>query len=220
MPIPQHTIANVFILAGLTGSGKTAIINHFIQTGQQALNIESLCRHDGSVFASLQYASQPGSYEFHKQLNKLWNSFDLTRPVFIEKELNKLGRIHLPAWLTHQINTAPVIWLNASQHAREKRIASFIQNANPTHFYNCLLKLDKKLGTENFRQATQLLQQGNYEDLAKILLRYYDHVPGYEYPADRVLSEIFIEDNDIAGAANRILAMVENVKKAAAIAHH
>lgn len=220
MPLPQQTIPNIFVLAGLTGSGKTAIINQLIQLGQQALNIESLCRHDGSVFASLQYPSQPRTYEFHKQLNKLWNSFDLARPIFIEKESIKLGRIKLPAWLTHLINTAPVVWLSTSKHIREKRIASFIQNTNPAHFYNCLLKLDKKLGTENFRLATGLLQQGNYEGLAKILLSYYDRVPGYEYPADRVVSEIFIKDNNIAGIAINILSVVEAVEKFPAITHH
>lgn len=208
MPLPQHTISNVFVLAGLSGSGKTAVIDHLINTGHQALNIEAMCRHDGSVFASLQYPSQPSSYQFHKQLNQIWNSFDLNKPVFVEKELDKLGRINLPPWLIHQINTAPVIWLNTSQYLRVKRIAHFIQHSSPSHFYNCLTKLEKKLGRQNFELAVQYLQRGNIEKLAAVLLEYYDHVPGYSYPGGRVLAALEIVDNDIEAIAKKVLAKV------------
>ena len=212
MPLPHHTISNVFVLAGLSGSGKTAVIDHLINTGNQALNIESLCRHDGSVFASLQYPSQPSAYQFHKQLNKVWSSFDFNNPVFIERELSKLGRIHLPGWLNHQMNTAPVIWLNTSYHLRVKRIAIFIQNTSPTHFYNCLTKLEKKLGHQNFELAVQYLQQGNTEKLATVLLEYYDHVPGYSYPESRILCEVNIMDTYIEAAAKRILVAAASLK--------
>lgn len=208
MPLPQHHISNLFVLAGLSGSGKTAIINQFIQSGHQAINIESLCRHDGSVFATLQYPSQPSSYEFHKQLNKLWNRFDLNKPVFIERELNKLGRINLPGWLHHQINTAPVIWLDASYLVREKRIVTIIKNTSPTYFLDCLNKLEKKIGKEDLDLATRFLQQGAYEPLAKILMDYYDHVPGYAYPGERIIANIPVTNDDPEETAKQILAFV------------
>src|SRR5436190_11889334 len=106
MPIPQHNIRPVFLIAGLTGSGKTALIQYLIQHKVQALDLESLCRHDGSVFATLQYPSQPSSYEFHKQLLKQWNLFDPAKPVYIESELKKLGRITLPGWLYEKMSDA------------------------------------------------------------------------------------------------------------------
>lgn len=220
MPLTQHTIPNVFIIAGLTGSGKTALLNYFIQNGQQAINIESLCRHDGSVFATLQYPTQPSAYDFHKQLNKLWSSLDFNQPVFIEREIHKLGRINLPPWLLHQINTAPVFWLNTSYDLRVKRIGALIQNANPTNFYNCLVKLDKKLGDKNFETAVQFLQHGDYISLAKLLLAYYDHAPGYAYPANKFVTEINIIDSDIASTANNIIQRIDIFKKRSATTLH
>jgi tRNA 2-selenouridine synthase len=206
MPIPQHTISPVFLIAGLTGSGKTALIQYLIQNNAQVLDLECLCRHDGSVFATLQYPSQPSSYQFHKQLLKQWNSFDHAKPVYIESELKKLGRITLPDWLYQKMNEAPVIWLNSSKALRMERIVSFIKHANPVLFCQCLSKLDKKLGEENFRMAMKYFENGAIEQLVEILLDYYDQVPGYRFPAERILLNLPVINTSLQPLAETIIA--------------
>ena len=206
MPIPQHNIRPVFLIAGLTGSGKTALIQYLIQHKVQALDLESLCRHDGSVFATLQYPSQPSSYEFHKQLLKQWNLFDPAKPVYIESELKKLGRITLPGWLYEKMSKAPVIWLDTPKALRIERIAAFIRHTNPVLFCTCLCKLDKKLGEENFRIAMKHFENGAIEQLAEILLGYYDQVPGYRYPVERIVLNLPVTDTYLQPLAEILIA--------------
>lgn len=210
MPIIHPPIPPVYVLAGLTGSGKTAIIRHLREYNHQALDLESMCRHDGSVFAKLQYGDQPSSYEFHKQLLKEWERFDPSKPVFVESELNKLGRITLPSWLREILIDAPVIWLETIKSVRVERISTVIRNANPIGFCNCLMKLDQKLGAENLRHCFEYFEQGRLKELAELLLEYYDHVPGYQLPAERVILRLHVESIDVKAITNTLLAAVNN----------
>lgn len=193
----QQDIPPVFVLAGLTGSGKTAFIQHLQHNREQALDIENMCRHDGSAFAGLRYATQPSSYQFHKQLIKQWNQFDTGKPVFIESELQQMGRIRLPDWLYKIISNAPVIWLNTAKRTRVQSIASTIRAANPVQFCICLQKLSGRLGEANVALAVQYFEKGNMEALVEVLLAYYDTVPGYYYPVERVIASIATDDRSL-----------------------
>lgn len=209
MSIPQKNIPAVFILAGLTGSGKTAMIAYLQQSNIQALDLESMCRHDGSAFAQLQYPSQPSSYQFHKQLLRQWAQFNTGGPVFIESELQKIGRITLPGWLYKIMSTAPVIWLNASKKIRTERIAAAIRRANPVMFCDCLGKLSGKIGAHNMGLALRYFEEGKLNELIEILLTYYDNAAGYEYPADRVILNVDNVNNDFKSISENFLTAVD-----------
>lgn len=209
MSIPQHISAPVFLIAGFTGAGKTSLVQWLQQHGHQAIDLETLCRHDGSVFATLQYPTQPGAYQFHRQLLAQWNAFDPAKPVFIESELKKIGRIALPGWLYSKMQQAPVIWLDASLQLRIERTASFIRRSNPVHFCACLEKLEMKLGYEKLQQAVNCLQQEDWQQLSVLLLEYYDHVPGYRYPAERVVLQLQVNVADTAALATHMLAQLQ-----------
>ena len=109
MSIPQHISVPVFLIAGLTGSGKTALLQWLQQHQQQVIDIETLCRHDGSVFAPLQYTAQPSAYQFHKQLLAEWSAFDPSRPVFIESRIEKnWERLNCPIGCTVKCRPRPL----------------------------------------------------------------------------------------------------------------
>lgn len=209
MSIPQHISAPVILIAGLTGSGKTALLQWLQQHGQQAIDLETLCRHDGSVFAPLQYAAQPSAYQFHKQLLAAWSAFDPSRPVFIESELKKLGKIELPGWLYHKMQTAPVIWLDCDRQVRLNRIAAFIRLCDPVHFCACLERLKMKLSEDELQQAAKHLQEAEWEQLAALLLAYYDNAAGYRYPEERVMLRLPVAGNNIAAAAVQMTAVLQ-----------
>lgn len=208
MSIPQHISAPVFLIAGLTGSGKTALVQWLQQHQQQAIDIETLCRHDGSVFAPLRYSSQPSPYQFHKQLLAEWSALDPTKPVFIESELKKLGKIELPDWLYLKMQEAPVVWLDCERQLRMNRIAAFIRRSNPVQFCECLERLKSKLGEAALQQAVNHLQKAEWEQLAAMLLAYYDNAAGYRRPAERVVLSLTVNSEDIARAATQMVTLL------------
>ena len=209
MSIPQHISAPVFLIAGLTGSGKTSLVQWLRQHQHQAIDIETLCRHDGSVFAPLQYASQPSAYQFHKQLLAEWSALDPAKPVYIESELKKLGKIELPGWLYRIMLDAPVIWLDCERQLRLNNIAAAIRRSDPIQFCACLERLNRKLGEDKLQQAVQYLQEAAFEQLADMLLDYYDNAAGYRYPADKVVLRLPVYSDDIAAAAVQMMELLQ-----------
>ena len=127
----------VYLLGGLTGSGKTELLCHLSAAGQQVVDFENLCNHDGSAFASLRYGAQPTSYQFNKQLNKIWQSFGGDKPVFIESELQRIGSLSIPEWLYQNMISAPVIWLDTARVVRIKRLSDIVRRSDPVAFCNC-----------------------------------------------------------------------------------
>ena len=52
------------VLGGLTGSGKTEILNYMKNTGHQVVDLEGIACHKGSAFGSLGQSDQPSSEHF------------------------------------------------------------------------------------------------------------------------------------------------------------
>lgn len=177
----------MYVLGGLTGSGKTELLYHLAASGEQVLDLEALCCHDGSAFASLRYDQQPTSYQFHKQLNKAWMAFDKNRPLFIEQELPRIGKLNLPDWLYQQMIRAPVIWLQTNKHIRVQRILNLIIQADPIVFCESVNKLQDRLGSRNIQTILNHYTERNFEECVDLLLNYYDNSNGYTIAPENIL---------------------------------
>jgi tRNA 2-selenouridine synthase len=208
MSLPIHSGPHTYLLAGPTGSGKSEIIRHLQTRNVQALDLETLCAHDGSVFASLTFGKQPTSYQFHKKLLKIWNRFDPQKTIFIESERPRIGGINLPAWLVTIMNNAPVILLQVDRTVRQERLATIIAQANSHLFSACLLKLHFKLHEEQIEQANRYLEAENFAGVADILMTYYDGTPGYTVPDARVRYRLTIANNHSSEIADKLLRVI------------
>jgi tRNA 2-selenouridine synthase len=87
------------VLAGRTGSGKTRLLQALAQAGAQALDLEGLSRHRGSLLGAWPGQGQPSQKTFETALVQTLSSFDPARPVFVEAESRRIGQITLPATL-------------------------------------------------------------------------------------------------------------------------
>jgi tRNA 2-selenouridine synthase len=86
------------VLHGPTGSGKTALIEALREEGGQVLDLEAMARHRGSVLGGSfdgDYA-QPGQKAFESALWARLRHLDPKRPVFVESESQRIGRLALP----------------------------------------------------------------------------------------------------------------------------
>lgn len=113
--IPQ---LKLYVLCGATGSAKTRLLHALREQGAQVLDLEGMACHKGSLLGSLPGVEQPSQKAFETQLWQAMQGLDMARPVFIEGESAKIGRVAVPLELIERMRQAPVVEVQASAQAR------------------------------------------------------------------------------------------------------
>jgi tRNA 2-selenouridine synthase len=106
------------VLCGATGSAKTRVLEALASLGAQVLDLEALAVHKGSVLGAVPGRPQPTQKWFETRLHQQLRALDPGRPVYVEAESRKIGRIHLPDALIAQVRAAPCIAIEAGRAAR------------------------------------------------------------------------------------------------------
>ena len=107
----------LLVLAGRTGSGKTALLRELSCT----LDLEHLANHRGSAFGA--HASpQPTPIHFENCLAAAMLRIADGRVVVVEDESRTIGRLAIPQALYDAMRTAPVVVLEAPVAERVERI--------------------------------------------------------------------------------------------------
>src|SRR3546814_12739865 len=94
------------VLLGHTGTGKTRLLQALSRAGAQTLDLEQLACHRGSLLGAWPGCPQPSQKAFDSALITALSSFERNRPIFIEAESKRIGRISLPASLLDEIGRA------------------------------------------------------------------------------------------------------------------
>lgn len=84
------------VICGATGSGKSRLLQALAAEGAQVLDLEGLAQHRGSVLGGVPQVAQPAQRWFESRLWQDLSGFDPDKPVFIEAESKKIGRLRVP----------------------------------------------------------------------------------------------------------------------------
>ena len=106
------------VVTGATGSGKSRLLEALAARGGQILHLEELAAHKGSVLGNLPGLPQPAQKGFETQLFAALSALDRNKPVFVEAESRKIGRLQVPDALLDAIRGAPGLRIEASLGAR------------------------------------------------------------------------------------------------------
>ncbi|MDR0776891.1 MAG: tRNA 2-selenouridine(34) synthase MnmH [Azonexus sp.] len=106
------------VIAGPTGCAKTRILQAIAALGEQALDLEALARHKGSVLGVLPDEPQPAQKGFETALLLALQAFDPARPVYVEAESRKIGNLHVPQTLIEHIRAGVCLNIEAPAAAR------------------------------------------------------------------------------------------------------
>ena len=166
------------VVGGKTGSGKTAVLHALRDMGNQTVDLEGMARHRGSAFGALP-EEQPRSEHFENRLAHVLWGLDAARPIWVEEESEKLGRVRLPQAFFAQMRLAPAVLLETAHEARLLRILDEYAGLSHEHLAESIRKIERRLGNERCREALSLLESGNRRALVSLLLEYYDK--GYSY---------------------------------------
>lgn len=169
------------VLCGATGSAKTRLLHTLREQGAQVLDLEGLARHKGSLLGSLPGVEQPSQKAFETQLWDALRPLDMTRPVFIEGESAKIGRVALPLELVGHMRTAQVVEVQASAQARlEFLLRDYAYLGDDVALLCERLGLLKELqGKETIARWQGWAQAGRWSGLfAELMALHYD--PQYQ----------------------------------------
>ena len=144
---------NLRVLAGPTGSGKTALLQHLRASGHQVIDLERLATHRGSILGEIPNQNQPPQKHFESLLYSELRTFDIDKPVWIEAESHRVGSVHVPDQLFLQMRHAPIIELDVP---RTERVDHLL-----TH-YDSWLK-EPQLLIEKLRYLTRLRSRATVE---------------------------------------------------------
>lgn len=176
-PVP----APVIVLDGNTGSAKTAILQRLAIRGHQVIDLEGLARHRGSLFGAHPDGRQPSQKMFETSLATALASLDPTRPVLVEAESSRIGRITLPKAIWQAICAAPRLRLQVPVGARAAFTAASYGDmvGDPGRVAAILDQIASLHPGERVAAWRAALDRRDWQDLSEGLLRdHYD--PRYD----------------------------------------
>ncbi|KJS45305.1 MAG: tRNA 2-selenouridine synthase [Roseovarius sp. BRH_c41] len=168
--------APITLIDGGTGTGKTHLLSHLAAQGAQVIDLEHLAAHRGSVFGPVA-GGQPSQKSFESALAAQMARLDPTRPVYIEAESTRIGRINLPPMLTSAMRVAPVIRLEVPLAARVSHLCADYTDliADPDRLDAILTRLVQYHGHAQVDQWRALAATGDFPTLVTQLIEtHYD----------------------------------------------
>ncbi|MDD4911111.1 MAG: tRNA 2-selenouridine(34) synthase MnmH [Sideroxydans sp.] len=168
------------VLCGATGSGKSRLLNALAANGAQVLDLEVLAQHRGSVLGGIPLNAQPSQKMFDTLLIEQLQRFDTAKPVYIESESNKIGRITLPTALITTMHDSQCVSLETTLEARVRFLLEDYHHFldDPESLIAKLLVLLPFHGHKQLDDWNTLIRKGDFAQLvAELLKLHYD--PSY-----------------------------------------
>lgn len=168
------------VVCGMTGTGKSLLLRALREQGAQVLDLEELAAHRGSVLGDLPDAAQPAQKMFESEVWHALRHLDPGRPVFVESESKKIGRLRVPEMLIEAMWQSRCVVIEADIAVRVELLkdeyAHFLGNAALLNTQlDCLRALH---GHEVINDWQALANQQAWDQLtAELLVRHYD--PAY-----------------------------------------
>lgn len=174
---------NLIVLGGKTGSGKTDVLRALAARGEQVLDLEALAHHRGSSFGMLGQPPQPSTEQFENELFVKIKALDPTRRIWVEDESRRVGTCLIPTAFWEQFGAAPVLALDVPAEARVGYLVQEYGQFSQPDLQDALDRIRKRLGNDRHQAATKALEVGNYAEVVRLTLLYYDKT--YQYGLDQ-----------------------------------
>ncbi|HET6970618.1 MAG TPA: tRNA 2-selenouridine(34) synthase MnmH, partial [Phenylobacterium sp.] len=175
------TLPHRFVLLdGQTGSGKTEVLHGLAERGLQALDLEGLAAHRGSLFGALPGQPQPSQKLFESRLLSALDALDPAVLVVAEAESSKIGDRMIPPALWTRLAEAPRIELVAELPERVRYLAAAYADiaADRAGLEGILARLPTRPSPARLRQWWAWIDAGDLAPVAEALVNlHYD--PAY-----------------------------------------
>ena len=185
---------NFNIIGGYTGSGKTLVLQELGKQHKTIIDLEALANHKGSAFGAIDIP-QPGQEMFENMLGEALfvarcssagscglteenvsstNNEQQSTVIFLEDESQRIGNLQIPMPLWNTMRKAPVFFMDIPFEERLDYITEDYGKIKKEILQAAVLRIKKRLGGLETKNALRFLEENNYKDCFRILLSYYD----------------------------------------------
>lgn len=161
------------IIGGYTGSGKTQVLKELAKTGH-IIDLEGIAHHKGSAFGGLGEPAQPSPEMFENTLALALHNIPDGNSIWLEDESRRIGNINMPESLWKTMRQSPVYFLQVPFEERLNYITREYGKFNQGDLAASIMRIQKRLGGLNTKNAINFLLEKNYKECFRILLAYYD----------------------------------------------
>jgi tRNA 2-selenouridine synthase len=166
------------VLGGFTGSGKTEVLRELRRSGKRVIDLELLANHKGSAFGALGENPQPTHEMFENLLAiELWktvNNGDNETEIWLEDESVHIGKVGIPKRFWEQMRQSPIFFMDIPFVERLSYITETYGVFDKEKLTECILKIHKRLGGLDTKNAIRFLSENKTSESFAILLAYYD----------------------------------------------
>ena len=196
---------NWIILAGRTGTGKTAILKNL----HSAIDLEKHAIHRGSAFGDLT-KQQPTTINFENHLASEYIKHN-NNILFLEDESRRIGKLTIPNAWYRKMNESKIIVIELALEERIINIAKEyvydpLKNGMSKEKLNkflqsSLFKIHKRLGLKLYNEISMTIQNilidlyktPHEEWIKELLVNYYD--PMYDYQLEAKKDRCLLKSN-------------------------
>jgi len=174
------------VVGGRTGCAKSRLLQVLAERGEQVLDLEALACHRGSLLGALPGAPQPSQKRFETQVWERLRRADPARPVYVESESRKVGRIQVPGALIGAIRSARVVLVEADVEVRSRFLLDEYDHLRRDvrgllELLDCMVPLHGAVRVGDWRR---LVESDRWIELVgRLLVEHYD--PSYDRSMSR-----------------------------------
>jgi tRNA 2-selenouridine synthase len=162
------------VLGGMTGSGKTKILQELKAVGQQVIDLEDIAQHQGSSYGTMNKMVQPTQEQFENNLGNQLCTLDPQKTTWIEDESSSIGKCILPRPLWNRMLAANLLDLTVPLEHRVALLVKEYGSLDKTFLIECTERIKKRLGPEQTKHAVVAINENRMEDFIRLALGYYD----------------------------------------------
>ncbi|HOP03271.1 MAG TPA: tRNA 2-selenouridine(34) synthase MnmH [Tenuifilaceae bacterium] len=199
----------IIVLGGMTGSGKTAILNELVSMDEQVIDLEGLAHHKGSAFGGIGQQKQPTTEHFENKLFDELFKIDTNQWLWLEDESHSIGSVFIPLPLFQQMRQAKTIAIERPFSVRVDRLVEEYAYFPPNELSQAVSRITKRLGGDNAKVSLESIERGDYRKAIEICLKYYDKT--YQYGLDKrdvKPTTIQLDEDDPTENAKKLIQLV------------
>ena len=178
---------NFTIIGGFTGSGKTEVLHQLKKEDKIIIDLEALANHKGSAIGNM--GTQPSQEMFENVLSKSLYDISCTKNdenltstnyqpqtpcIYIEDESQRIGNLQIPSNIWLQMRKSTILFLEIPFEERLDFITAEYGKLNKETLVNAIIRIQKRLGGLETKNAINHLLENNTKESFRILLTYYD----------------------------------------------
>lgn len=211
--VNQYTF---IMLHGLTGVGKTHILERLETLGYTVLNLEKMAKNSGSVFGDIVFSGNPPSQKMFDAyvFNILYRAHN--KYIFVESESKRIGKVQISDHIYHQMVHGYHVLINTTMDNRIQIILNdyvgTLEEQNEK-LKKAINHLRKRLSNESVDLLLKKIEEKDYIFVVKYLIEYY-YDPLYRYSIEKYGHyDLLIEYTNMDHAISELVQFFKTICK-------